>query len=225
MPLTNYAMPDTPQPATQPAGQGSDGAWTQTAGVRAETAADRALRDSYDRVREELRIARNERLGEISKGYARATDAYARGLDDGMKIADRAAEKMVGVMKDCASSRLPIDYIRGSAGQGYIYAVGFTTGTVKVGHTEDPKQRLGTHQNEALAYGVGITGYWISPPHFNYKTNEDELIKLCRAVSRRSRREYFHEIGLTKAIDLAWTLEFDSAIPDQLAYTCGFALS
>src|SRR5690242_15443081 len=70
----------------------------------AETGAARVWRHAYHRVSHELSTARAEDLerslaarrrltDEISKGYERAADAYERGLNAGMKIADEAATK------------------------------------------------------------------------------------------------------------------------------------
>lgn len=101
-------------------------------------------------------------------------------------------------------------------GEGYLYVVGFSTDTVKVGQTEDPRRRLGTHRAEAAAFGVHITDYWISPSHINFRANETRLINACQRVSRRSRNEYFHEVGYDRAVQFASTL---TCYSDNLAQT------
>lgn len=96
-------------------------------------------------------------------------------------------------------------------GEGYLYVVEFSTGYVKVGYTEDPKTRLGNHRNEAAAFGVHVTNYWISVPHSNFQANERRLINQCEKVSPRTRKEYFHTVGYARAVEFASSLTCFSA--------------
>jgi predicted GIY-YIG superfamily endonuclease len=119
--------------------------------------------------------------------------------------------------RTCAEYRMPVDNPPGLAGEGFLYVIAFTTGTVKVGQTEDPRQRLNTHQAEAAVFGVGATAYWISQSHSNFKTNETLLIEQCRKVSGRSRREYYHEIGYERAVQFALALDYYSQITNGIS--------
>lgn len=118
--------------------------------------------------------------------------------------------------KICLEFRPYIKNPPGIVGEGYLYVIEFTTGTVKVGQTEDPRQRLNSHFSDAAAFGVGINAYWISPSHRNFKENEALLIEACRKVSTRSRREYFHEIGYDAAVDIALGLDFHTQITNPV---------
>lgn len=96
-------------------------------------------------------------------------------------------------------------------GEGFIYVVMFSTGTVKVGCTTDPANRILTHYSKALAYGVTTYAYWVSPSHVNYRENEAELINFCSHVSWRSRNEYFHEVTYNRAVIYAHGLPFHTS--------------
>lgn len=94
-------------------------------------------------------------------------------------------------------------------GGGYLYAVQFATGVVKIGRTTDPSSRLATHRRHAEAFGVAVTDVWLSPPHTNYQRNETALIHACMRVSGRYKNEYFHsiEMGTVKALASALTMK------------------
>lgn len=219
MPTTIFARPDNgPIPTSTPVPATGDGplqaAWDQTAEPGAVAASGP----------ESLAQRVTNSLAELRKETVEHSEAmYELGRQREIELAQLRAEFEAELVKIRASRRMAVDYIRGPVGEGYIYVIAFTTGVVKVGQTEDPKRRLGEHQSEAMAYGVGATNYWISPPHRNFKNNETHLIKLCAKVSKRSRREYYHEVGYERAVDFAWTLTFDSEGPDQPAVECGWS--
>jgi hypothetical protein len=100
-------------------------------------------------------------------------------------------------------------------GEGYVYVIEFSTGTVKVGQTVNPKQRIQTHLGEAAVFGAYIADFWISPAHMNYLDNETRLINACQRVSHRSRLEYFHAVGYERAVQFANDLTYFSANTDQ----------
>lgn len=100
-------------------------------------------------------------------------------------------------------------------GEGYLYVVEFSTGTVKVGMTEDAKRRMSQHAWEAQAFGVHITNYWISPSHKDFRANEARLISHCARTSRRTRKEYFHAIAYIDAVQFAAGLTYRTKNVDQ----------
>lgn len=116
-----------------------------------------------------------------------------------------------------ATRKMSIRLPQQKVGEGYLYVVEFSTGSVKVGQTEDPRRRLGNHRAEAAAFGVHVTNYWISPAHINFRDNETRLINYCAEVSDRTRKEYFHDLGYGRARQFAAALTFYS---DDLGQTC-----
>lgn len=204
-----FARPDnaTTDPGTLPgAGQGwIDAAWT-TAGVSTtDPEAPTALESCVALFRELSK-----------KAVADCNAFYKKGRQHQAELDKIRAEGEAELLRACAEVRMPIRNPPGIVGEGYLYVIAFTTGTVKVGQTEDPCRRLYTHQAEAAAFGVGANAYWISPSHTNFKTNETLLIEQCRKVSRRSRREFFHGIGYDAAVDIAVYLDFHSQITNQV---------
>jgi hypothetical protein len=91
-------------------------------------------------------------------------------------------------------------------GEGFLYVIQFSTGAVKVGMSEDPRRRISEHRRDADAFKVAITNFWISPSHRNFRNTEIALINRCAKVSSRVRREYFHEITFSAAVDIATQL-------------------
>jgi predicted GIY-YIG superfamily endonuclease len=92
------------------------------------------------------------------------------------------------------------------AGAGYLYVIRFRTGTVKVGQTQDVRRRLAEHRRDAAAFGVGITHVWVSEPMQFFVAAEDELIAHCLKASKRTRREYFHNVDYVAAVEFAKSL-------------------
>lgn len=95
---------------------------------------------------------------------------YARYLrsDDSPEVRQARKEKAAA-----AAAR------RRSAAEGYVYAIRFTTGTVKVGETARPEGRLKDHAKAAEAHGIGIDKAWTSKKHAGYHDTEQKLIDFC----------------------------------------------
>lgn len=79
------------------------------------------------------------------------------------------------------------------AGTGYLYAVRFSSGSIKVGQTVEPRHRLHRHSRYARAFGVRVVDAWVSVPHTDYIANETVLLAHLGSVAsgRRHRREFF----------------------------------
>jgi len=103
-----------------------------------------------------------------------------------------------------------------SCGGGYLYALLFDTGAIKVGQTEEPRTRLRKHRRDADAYGVSVIDFWLSSPHVEFIQNETVLLALCSRAARRSKNEYFRGIALDRVIRLASTLQMTAAV-EQVA--------
>lgn len=200
-----------------------DGLTTTTTGGswvdRAHTAAG-----TDDRRRETVVPETAVLCGEISSKIRTITSLVRQARSDYYELGRQHQAEIDQIHKETAAEiarirarvRMPVRNPPALLGEGFLYVIAFTTGTVKVGQTEDPQQRLNTHQAEAAAFGVGATAYWISPAHSNFITNETLLIEQCRTVSRRSRREYFHEVGYERAVQFALDLDYQSQITNQV---------
>jgi hypothetical protein len=99
---------------------------------------------------------------------------------------------------------------------GYVYAVTYSTGAVKVGSTADPRGRAVQLRNLAAQFGVTITNAWLSAPHGEYRTNEQRLHQACAALGPRWAVETFacsiHDV-ITAARDLPMT---SAAAPEAM---------
>jgi hypothetical protein len=66
---------------------------------------------------------------------------------------------------------------------GYIYALAFTDGTVKVGKSRVPNKRIAQHAGSGSGFGIRISRYWVSPLVHNYSRLEKAAIWMARALA------------------------------------------
>lgn len=64
---------------------------------------------------------------------------------------------------------------------GYLYALHFANGLVKVGRTSDPPTRIGDHIREGQSHGNPVRLQWLSVFIVHLQKAERELIDWCRA--------------------------------------------
>lgn len=78
--------------------------------------------------------------------------------------------------------------------QGHLYVIQFSSGTIKVGRTNQPVERMKKHRRYGWAFGVVIVRAWISGAHEGYEATETALIDYAAATATgdRARREFFH---------------------------------
>jgi hypothetical protein len=102
--------------------------------------------------------------------------------------------------------------------QGYVYAIEFSSGTVKVGLSKDWAKRLARHTKDAAVHGITILRSWASPAHVGWAANEQELIKFCVANfgSATSGEEYFAGADYDAVRAFAETLTFQPLTPEML---------
>jgi hypothetical protein len=148
-------------------------------------------------------------------GQTDADDRRVREVAEGVARAElKAAAEMAALTAAPIPCDLRFDMLPALPGEGYLYAIEFDTGVVKVGQTVNPRRRLGEHAREAGAFGTVITDYWISEPHAHYLDNETALISFCRDRAPVVRREYFHGIPIDDAVDFALGLVKSTASAD-----------
>jgi hypothetical protein len=82
---------------------------------------------------------------------------------------------------------------------GHLYVIEFSTGLVKVGRTEIPKNRLTTHAKNAKAHGVDVARSWVSDRHAGHSISERQLIRFCAKIGTRVTGEHFSglDFGMT----------------------------
>jgi hypothetical protein len=92
---------------------------------------------------------------------------------------------------------------------GYLYAVRFKGGLVKVGWTTHPASRVRSHEDHAAVFGVSRREAWVSPLHDNPKVTEKTLIALASRLSSGLRRhEYFTGINFSAFVAEAGRIPF-----------------
>jgi hypothetical protein len=87
---------------------------------------------------------------------------------------------------------------------GYVYVVKFSNGTIKVGSTTNPANRLYRHCADAEAFGLSVEDWWISHDTDQYQVIEREVIRSAkRDTGTRTRREYLHGMSFDVVRDAA----------------------
>lgn len=87
---------------------------------------------------------------------------------------------------------------------GYVYVFEFSTGHVKIGQTNNPRQRLSSHTHDATKMGASVARYWFSPVHRDYLVTEKNLIAAMKeAATPLSGREYFTGCDFDATVRLA----------------------
>ncbi|WP_157978659.1 MULTISPECIES: GIY-YIG nuclease family protein [Nocardia] len=86
---------------------------------------------------------------------------------------------------------------------GYVYALEFSTGVVKVGSTTNPYQRVKTHMGNAGPFNVSIDALWLSKFHDNYKSNEKWILGALGSPSHGC--EYFTGVRFDAVVAMAET--------------------
>jgi hypothetical protein len=102
---------------------------------------------------------------------------------------------------------------------GYVYVLAFDGGTVKVGRTQDTGKRLNAHKSDAGKFGLTVTDHWLSPPHTEWRENEETLKKIAASLGGTAhRKEYFSGADFAAIVDEARKLPFTEP-PDTAAQT------
>jgi hypothetical protein len=90
---------------------------------------------------------------------------------------------------------------------GYVYILGFDNGTVKVGSTSNPRDRVAALVGHAEGLGVTLVDYWISGAHEAHQATERRLLAAARGQAEAVRRqEYFTGVGFAALVSCAQKL-------------------
>lgn len=96
-------------------------------------------------------------------------------------------------------------------GEGYVYAIAFCSGTVKVGKTTSPDHRLARYKQTAAMHGDSILNLWMSSSHPQFERNERSLIAFCASRGERvAGREYFRGVPFAGVLEFAQSLSYFS---------------
>lgn len=107
-------------------------------------------------------------------------------------------ENQATLLEKCYSLTYTKDRLPGKAARGgYIYLIEYQDGSVKVGRTASPGNRVESHWNDARKFGHQVVRVWVSKAHANHIANEKEAIMICNEFGeQKSGKEYFSGEGL-----------------------------
>jgi hypothetical protein len=92
---------------------------------------------------------------------------------------------------------------------GYIYAIEFSMGVVKVGCTNNPWARVWQHGQAVAHFGGTITRAWFSAAHRDWRGNERTLLETAAETGDRvNGSEYFRGGDFGAVLDAAAGLDF-----------------
>ena len=121
---------------------------------------------------------------------------------------------------------------------GHLYVLGFSDGSIKVGHANTPGKRVVSSAREVAGRcGVRLTQRWVSPAHDGSEDNEKKLNHWACCCGRPvfGFRRVFTEVPFDAAVEAAQQLMDDQelallmfsgpvAIRDLFPGTFGFRL-
>lgn len=90
---------------------------------------------------------------------------------------------------------------------GHIYAVEFSNGVVKVGHTAWPKDRIAALRRDALPHGNPIVRTWVSGDLLSPEWCESRMIGFCLQRWMPIASEWFLGADFDKIVAFAKTLK------------------
>ena len=87
---------------------------------------------------------------------------------------------------------------------GHLYAIEFSSGTLKVGQSRSIARRIAAHVAAAAAHGVTADCIWISEPVDHLDARERDLLAFCAARWRlASGGEHFRRADIAKVVEQA----------------------
>lgn len=95
---------------------------------------------------------------------------------------------------------------------GYVYALAFANGFVKVGKSVNPASRVAVHAHNAGRFGIEMTDWWVSSSHDGYEDTERTLIAIAAALSGDPSQfarntEHFTGVDFGELVKLAGQLD------------------
>lgn len=92
---------------------------------------------------------------------------------------------------------------------GYVYAIEFSMGVVKVGCTNNPWARLWQHGQAVARFRGTITRAWFSSAHRSWQENERILLETAAKTGERiNGSEYFSGGDFDAVLDASGGLDF-----------------
>jgi hypothetical protein len=104
----------------------------------------------------------------------------------------------------------------------YVYIIEFDGGLVKVGRTNNPKNRITAHAgNVRSVSGAKINKQWVSVKHSNYSENEANLINFCSSKFDKNEgagREWFVGCNFESIVCYAECLHYSSDTAEKKTF-------
>ncbi len=94
---------------------------------------------------------------------------------------------------------------------GYLYAVRYHEGPIKIGRTVDPRRRVGQHSTRGAAFGYHPAEGCLSPAHANYQSNERALIVYAKENGISEVGEFFRGLSIIGIAEFMASLTYDPA--------------
>lgn len=117
----------------------------------------------------------------------------------------------------------PSTPIPGRSDEGdFVYVIQFSSGTIKVGRTQNPSSRLKSHAAVARAHGLTVAAQWVSQPITTARQSERRLIGFCNdRFTPLNDGEFFSGATIDEVLHFGATLDggAGSLILTQVALT------
>lgn len=91
---------------------------------------------------------------------------------------------------------------------GYLYVIEFSNGTVKVGRSDTPQNRIASHRHAAQAFGARVQRVWVSDGHEHSNLTEAKLLE--RLPEPLCGNEWFDTVMFDDAVKTASLLTLAS---------------
>lgn len=100
---------------------------------------------------------------------------------------------------------------------GYVYALLYSTGIVRVGRTADARAEVTGRRKAARALGIDLAGWWVSKAHAEWIASERQLSEHARTEGKRTGDGCYAGIDFASLAKTAEAMESTS--------TAGWAFS
>jgi hypothetical protein len=109
----------------------------------------------------------------------------------------------------------------GARRMGYVYILRFSTETIKVGSTQNARDRISTHRSTAAAFGAELTDLWVTHCFDLYQYSERRLLSVASSMAtRRYGNEWFTGVAFQDLVALAPALTYAAEENEELRADC-----
>lgn len=138
----------------------------------------------------------------MNQGKEKAPAVHGEGNDT--RKVNQMSDNIIPIRRD---TKFPPRPENAYSKDGYVYAVEFSDGTVKVGKARNLQVRLANHRQDAEKFKLSIAQWWGSPLHRGYADTEKKLIAFASSVGDiHGGREYFTGVSFSRVVEFASSL-------------------